>query len=210
MKNTSCPFQKPLIALSAVLLLQSSFAADKAPAIERSSVSGKVVDVSAKSTANQPEDARKALAAFDDLLRAFESGNPDSVRQKFDHSVIGYQKIMDGVSQEQNECKQIRVNLLNTQVQADASLAVVETSWEKRCLLLPNLTPKLTTGRSTATFRSGPDGWIFSGITGDSMLERSSRPAQRVVTKVAATGPSTHPTGTPPPATTPAPTSLAR
>lgn len=123
-----------------------------------------------------PEDAQKALGAFEDILRAFEAGNIGLIRAQLDPSMIGYQQLLDGITQENNECKQMRVNLLNTQVQAAPNLAVLQTSWEKRCLLLPNFTPKLTTGRSTILLHLGQTGWTFAAITGGSMLERSAVP----------------------------------
>ncbi|MDB5966519.1 MAG: hypothetical protein JWQ72_3019 [Polaromonas sp.] len=121
-----------------------------------------------------PEDARRALAAFEEILRAFEAGNVALIRQRLDPSMIGFQQLLDNITLESNECKQMRVTLLNTQVQAAPNLAVLQTSWEKRCVLLPSFTPKLTTGRSTVLLHLGPGGWTFAAITGGSMLERSS------------------------------------
>lgn len=135
-----------------------------------------------------PEDAQKALGAFEDILRAFEAGNIGLIRSRLDPSMIGYQQLLDGIIQENNECKQMRVNLLNTQVQAAPNLAVLQTSWEKRCLLLPNFTPRLTTGRSTILLHLGQAGWTFAAITGGSMLER---PASLLTTAPPAAGPVT-------------------
>jgi hypothetical protein len=133
----------------------------------------KGTDSGGKPRIGEPEDARKALAAFEDILRAFEAGNVSLIRQKLDPSMIGYQQLLDNITQENNECKQMRVTLLNTQVQAGPNLAVLQTGWEKRCLLLPSFTPRLTTGRSTVLLHLGPQGWTFAAITGGSMLERS-------------------------------------
>jgi hypothetical protein len=137
----------------------------------------KGTDSEGKPKIGDPEDARKAQVAFEDILRAFEAGNVGLIRQRLDPAMIGYQQLLDGITQESNECKQMRVNLLNTQVQAAPNLAVIQTSWEKRCLLLPTFTPKLTTGRSTILLHLGPQGWTFAAITGGNMLERSSPPA---------------------------------
>ncbi len=136
----------------------------------------KGADSDGKPRIGDPEDARKAQAAFEDILRAFEAGNVGLIRQRLDPAMIGYQQLLDGITQESNECKQMRVNLLNTQVQAAPNLAVIQTSWEKRCLLLPTFTPKLTTGRSTILLHLGPHGWTFAAITGGNMLERSAVP----------------------------------
>jgi hypothetical protein len=136
----------------------------------------KGADSSGKPKIGEPEDARKALAAFEDMLRAFEAGNVSLIRQKLDPSMIGFQQLLDNITLESNECKQMRVTLLNTQVQAGPNLAVLQTGWEKRCLLLPGFTPRLTTGRSTVLLHLGPNGWTFAAITGGSMLERSAGP----------------------------------
>lgn len=136
----------------------------------------KGTDSSGRPRIGEPEDARKALAAFEEILRAFEAGNVPLIRQKLDPSMIGYQQLLDNITQENNECKQMRVTLLNTQVQAGPNLAVLQTGWEKRCLMLPSFTPRLTTGRSTVLLHLGANGWTFAAITGGSMLERSANP----------------------------------
>lgn len=128
------------------------------------------------------KDARKALASFEEILRAFEAGNVSLIRQKLDPSMIGYQQLLDNIRIENNECKQMRVTLLDTQVQAGPELAILQTSWEKRCLLLPAFTPKLTKGRSTILLHLGPGGWTFAAITGGSMLERSVGATKTVAT----------------------------
>ena len=134
----------------------------------------KGTDSSGKPKIGDPEDGRKALKAFEDFLRAFEAGNIALVRQKLDISMIGYQQLLDNITQENNECKQMRVTLLNTQVQTGPDLVVLQTSWEKRCLLLPNFTPKLVTGRSTVLLHLGQGGWTLAAITGGNMLERTN------------------------------------
>jgi hypothetical protein len=147
----------------------------------------KGTDSSGRPKIGEPEDARKALVAFEDILRAFEAGNVALIRQKLDPSMIGYQQLLDNITQENNECKQMRVTLLNTQVQAGPNLAVLQTGWEKRCLLLPSFTPRLTTGRSTVLLHLGPGGWTFAAITGGNMLERTPATAS-TTTGATATG----------------------
>jgi FecR protein len=144
----------------------------------------KGADSGGKPQIGDPEEARKALAAFEDILRDFEAGNVSRIRQRLDPSMIGYQQLLDNITLENNECKQMRVTLLNTQVQAGPNVAVLQTSWEKRCLLLPSFTPRLTTGRSTILLHldnmggngSGNGRWTFAAISGGNMLERSSSP----------------------------------
>ena len=134
----------------------------------------KGTDSNGRPKIGDPEDGSKALKAFEEFLRAFEVGNIALLRQKLDPSMIGYQQLLDNIIQENNECKQMRVTLLNTKVQAGPDLAVLQTSWEKRCLLLPNFSPKLVTGRSTVLLHLGQGGWTFAAITGGNMLERTN------------------------------------
>jgi hypothetical protein len=157
----------------------------------------KGVNKDGKAQIGDPLEGRKALAAFEDFLRAFEAGDVSQVRQRLDPSMIGYQQLLDNITLGNNECKQMRVNLFNTQIQAGPDLAVVQTSWEKRCLLLPAFTPKLASGRATILLHLGSSGWTFAAITAGNMFDRF---AVSVVTptKTNPPPPVTNPT-TPPP-----------
>ncbi len=158
-----------------------------------------------KAQVGDPQEGRKALATFEDLLRAFEAGDVSQIRRKLDPSMIGYQQLLDNITLGNNECKQMRVNLLNTQVQAGPDLTVIQTSWEKRCLLLPAFTPKMASGRATVLLHLGSDGWTFAAITAGNMFDRF---AVSVITpsKPNPTGPTTPgTTPVPPPVTTPVP-----
>lgn len=112
------------------------------------------------------DDRQNARMALDELLRRYELGDVNYVRSRLDGSMIGYQKLLDDITTEHSQCKQLRVNLLNTQVQAGPDLAVVQTSWEKRCLMLPNFTPRLDQGNSTFLMHRGQSGWYMAGLTG--------------------------------------------
>ncbi len=142
-----------------------------------------------------PEEARKALMGFENFLRTFEAGDISALRQQLDPAMIGYQQLLDNITYGNNECKQMRVNLFNTQVQAGPDLAVVQTSWEKRCLYMPTFSPKLASGRATVLLHRGANGWQFAAITAGNMFDRFA---------VSVTPP-TKPTGTPttPGSTTP-------
>lgn len=141
----------------------------------------KAPDQSGRPQLGEPLDARRALAALEDFLRAFEAGDVAQLRLRLDPAMIGYQQLLDQITQESNACKQMRVQLLNTQVQAGPDIAVVQTGWEKRCLLLPNLSPQFSSGRSTVLLHLGPQGWTVAAITPGSMLQRTPRPVSRPV-----------------------------
>jgi hypothetical protein len=176
MKQQMPRLQSALAAVATMLFFHAGFAADQPSGSDRTAVGGQPTDTGTREKVSEPGDIRKPAAALDELLRAFESGNTDEVRQKLDPSLIGYSKLLDDIAREQNECKQLRVHLLNTSVQANAGFAVIETSWEKRCLMLPHLAPRLTTGRSSLTFKQGAGGWILFGISPGNMLARTPSP----------------------------------
>ncbi|MES2948285.1 MAG: FecR domain-containing protein [Pseudomonadota bacterium] len=129
-----------------------------------------------KAKIGDPADARKALAAFESFLRAFEVGDVSQLRQRLNPSMIGYQQLLDNITLGNNECKQTRVNLFNTQVQAGPDLAVVQTNWEKRCLLLPSFTPRLKSGHATVLMHLEAGGWTFAAITAGNMFDRADPP----------------------------------
>ncbi len=149
-----------------------------------------------------PEEARKALTSFENFLHAFEAGDVSTLRQRLDPAMIGYQQLLDNVTYGNNECKQMRVNLFNTQVQAGPDLAVVQTSWEKRCLYMPTFSPKLATGRATVLLHRGANGWQFAAITAGNMFDRFAVSVTPPTTTPGTTTPGTTTPGTTTPGTT--------
>lgn len=118
-------------------------------------------------------DGQKAEAALNDILRAYGNGDVNYIREHLDSSMIGYQSLLDGVVLENNQCKQMRVRLLDTQTQAGPDLVVIQSNWEKRCLQLPGMTAKLFTGHSTFLMHLGSNGWGITAISGVSPLAQS-------------------------------------
>jgi hypothetical protein len=112
------------------------------------------------------DGGRKALAEFEEFLRAFEAGDLTKIRQSMDPSMIGYQKMLNDIGKESNECKQMRVTILDTKIQAGPDITSISFNWEKRCLLLPLMTPQLVTGHSNVLMHLGPNGWYFTALTG--------------------------------------------
>jgi hypothetical protein len=116
------------------------------------------------------EDGRKAAAALDEILRAYERGDAGFIRGRLDPSMIGFQKLLDGVVVETNQCKQMRLDLLDTQIQAGPDLTVIQTGWEKRCLQMPNFTARFDSGHSTFLMHRGIGGWTMAAISGSNPL----------------------------------------
>lgn len=118
-------------------------------------------------------DGHKAALALDEILRAYGMGNVSFIRDHLDPHMIGFQKLLDDIVVETNQCKQLRVRLLDTQIQAGPDLVVIQSNWEKRCLQLPNFTAQLFKGHSTFLMHRQTSGWSVSAISGLSPLQPS-------------------------------------
>lgn len=114
------------------------------------------------------EDARLASAALDEILSAYEQGNVNLLRSRLNPSMIGLQKLLDDVTRENNICKQMRILLLDKQVQAGPDLAVVQTNFQKRCLQVPNFTPVFFSGHTTFLMHREAGGWTMAAVSGNS------------------------------------------
>jgi hypothetical protein len=119
-------------------------------------------------------EARKAQQALDEFIRAYESGNINLVRGKLDPSLIGYQRLIDGIIQDTNRYKQIRLHLLNTQVLAGPDVAVIQTDWEKRFLDVAGLRPSSFEGHSMFLMHRERDGWRLAAFSGDNPFASQS------------------------------------
>ena len=127
----------------------------------------------AKKKIGTVEDGQKAESALNDILRAYGNGDVNYIREHLDSSMIGFQNLLDGIVVENNQCKQMRLRLLDTQTQAGPDLVVIQSNWEKRCLQLPNMVSRLFTGHSTFLMHLGSNGWGITAITGSSPLSPS-------------------------------------
>lgn len=105
------------------------------------------------------DDARLARLALDEMLRAYEKGDSNWIRNRLDPSLIGYQKFLDDMETENRLCKQMQIHLLDTQVQAAPDIAIVQSGWEKRCSLLPDYKPVLITGQSAFLMHKNNNVW---------------------------------------------------
>jgi hypothetical protein len=76
----------------------------------------------------------------------------------------------------------MRVRLYDTQVQAGPDLAVIQTNWEKRCLMLPAFTPRIDSGFSTFLMHKDKTGWGMAALSGANPFESSGTLATLVAT----------------------------
>ncbi|MFA6179184.1 MAG: hypothetical protein WC696_06180, partial [Candidatus Methylopumilus sp.] len=128
------------------------------------------------------EDQREARAALDELFRYYETGNINFIRNRLDPSMIGFQRLLDNISTDVNQCKQMRVRFFNTQVQAGPDIASIQTNWEKRCLMLPAFTPRIDTGFTTFLMHKQKSGWGMAALSNDNPFVSAGRTATLTAT----------------------------
>lgn len=119
-------------------------------------------------------EGRKAQEALEELVRAYEAGNVGLIRSRLDPAMIGYQRFIDGVTQDSNRLKLIRIHLKDTQVLAGPDVAVIQTNWEKRFLSATALAPGLFTGNSMFLLHRDNGGWKVAAFGGDNLFASQS------------------------------------
>jgi hypothetical protein len=112
-------------------------------------------------------EADKVQQALEGFIRAYETGNVAQIRSQLDPAMIGYQRFIDGMIQDTNRLKQIRIHLLDTQTLVGPDVAVIQTRWEKRFLSATDLRPGIYSGRGQFLMHRGRDGWRVAAIGGD-------------------------------------------
>ncbi len=125
------------------------------------------LDSTGKPRMGNLQDARQALTTLENILRAYEQGNLNAIRNHLDPSLIGYQKLLDDMAADHRQCKQMRIHLLDTQVQSSNELAIIQTRWEKRCLLMPDFKPVLITGGGAFLMHKGGSDWNMAQSGGN-------------------------------------------
>lgn len=117
------------------------------------------------------EEARKARAAFEELIRAYETGNLALIQSRLSPSMIGYQRFLDGLTRDIHLMKQMRVHLFDTQVTAGPDMAVIQTGWEKRYLPVTDMgIPELLSGRGMFLLHRDKGEWKIAAMAGDNLF----------------------------------------
>jgi hypothetical protein len=120
------------------------------------------------------EEAGKAQAALEEMIRAYESGNIAVFQNKLDPGMIGYQTLIDGIIKDITTQRRARITLTDTQVLAGPDVTVVQTRWEKR-FLSTNFAANLFTGRSTFLMHKiSNGGWQMTAFAGDNLFAAQS------------------------------------
>ena len=119
-------------------------------------------------------EGQKAQQALDELIRAYETGNSGLIRSRLDPAMIGYQRFIDGVVQDNNRLKQIRIHLSDVQVLAGPDIAVIQANWEKRFLTASGLQPDLNSGHSMFLLHRDQGQWRVAAFGGDNLFSSQS------------------------------------
>ncbi len=115
-------------------------------------------------TMQELDEARAALEA---IVRAYEAGDSERVVARLDPSMVGYQIFVDGVRRDVAALKNIRIQLIDTQVSAGPDVAIVHSGWEKRFLAVNTFQPGVVSGRGVFFLRRGEGGWRLSAVSGE-------------------------------------------
>lgn len=154
-----------LLMLTGTGFMQTVSAADEPVAEPKPAVAKPVADLA---------EAQKAQLALDEILRAYEIGNVNLIRTRLDPAMIGYQRLIDGMIQDGNALKQIRLHLFDTQVVAGPDVAVIQTNWEKRFLSVTSFQPGIFSGRAMFLMHRGKEGWRMAAVSGDNPFSSQS------------------------------------
>ncbi len=126
------------------------------------------------------EQMQQARDAFVDLLRAYEAGNVLLFQRRLDPAMMGYQQLLDGVRSDANALRQIRMQLIDTQITAGPDVTVIQTGWEKRSLSAATFQPQLSSGRSQILMHRGKDGWRLAAVSGDNLFASNAGTAAQL------------------------------
>lgn len=152
-----------------------AWAADNLPDLAASPVPAKTDEKAAKGPVADLEEAQKARAVLEALIRAYESGDTGYIRSHIAPSMIGYQRFIDGVTRDTHLMKQIRIHLFDTQVTAGPDVAVIQTGWEKRYLPVTAMTiPELLTGHGMFLLHRDKGEWKIAAMAGDNLFASQS------------------------------------
>lgn len=154
-----------LLLLAGAGFIQAAAAAEEAAGEPKAAVAKPVADLA---------EAQKARLALDELIRAYETGNVNLLRTRLDPAMIGYQRMIDGIIQDGNALKQIRLHLFDTQVVAGPDVAVIQTNWEKRFLSVTSFQPGIFSGHAMFLMHRGKEGWRMAAVSGDNPFSSQS------------------------------------
>lgn len=120
-----------------------------------------------------------ARQVLDEFLRAYENGQLNRIRERLDPAMVGYQRVIDDITQQINREKQIRVSVKDVNVQCGPDLAAIQYSWEKRFLDVVTSRPGFASGRASVLIHSEAGTWRLAGFGGENPFSEISGPGSR-------------------------------
>ncbi len=139
----------------------------QSPGLNTAPISSGAAQISTQCAPGSP-----ALRIFEEVLRAYESGDIATLQRRLDPSFIGYASVIDAALRERQQQFQARIFTLDRTMQCGPNVSVINFAWEKRYLAAAGLTPQLQTGRaSLLIFGAGNDtssNWRVTSIAGSS------------------------------------------
>jgi hypothetical protein len=165
----------PSLLIPFLLAPAMAWAVDNLPDLSASPAPPKTEEQAVKGPVADLEEAKRAKAVLEALIRAYESGDTGYIRSHISPSMIGYQRFIDGITRDTHLMKQMRVHLFDTQVTAGPDVAVIQTGWEKRYLPVTAMTtPELLTGRGMFLLHRDKGEWKVAAMAGDNLFASQS------------------------------------
>jgi hypothetical protein len=112
-------------------------------------------------------ESNPAFIAFNEFVAAYEAGNVTFIRAKLDPAMLGLQNLLDGISDDINKQKQIRMLIKDVQLQCGPDVTAIQFSWEKRFLDVRSFTPGLFSGRGSVLMHLERGAWNVAALAGD-------------------------------------------
>lgn len=108
-----------------------------------------------------------ALTALKEFIAAYEAGNLPLIRERLDPSMLGLQSLIDGIVEDSNKHKQIRLLVKDIQLQCGPDVTAIQFGWEKRFLDVNTFAPGLFQGRASVLMHRSRGAWNIAAIAGD-------------------------------------------
>ena len=129
------------------------------------------------STPSISTSTASAAQTLQSALRAYEKESLAELEALLPVAFVGRTLLLDAAKRSFNEQKQIRVNLIDLQIQNNStnssdSLTVINARWEKRFVRLTSQLPVLEAGTLSVVMRKSAGGWQIDSLSPDNPFTR--------------------------------------
>lgn len=113
----------------------------------------------------------EAFAVLTALATDFAQGNTFEAQKRIDPSMIGYQEFVDGLQAAKVKQKDIRIEWIDKKInEVGDRVVVIQVGWEKRFLVLPDLSAGKENGKSMFFVQKMKSEWKIVGQSGDRLF----------------------------------------